>query len=143
MTVNSIPVNVANKFSLGGKVDDREIIITYSTVDGPLLTLQRPPSDLLREFRGKDLVQQVTEIGTLVTIVFEQPSKPEGTEVQLSVLLPLVNLGPVGETNPVQADVKTDAILTTMKVGILPQPVGQIQTYKFVHFTGTASFQKS
>jgi hypothetical protein len=143
MTVNSIPVNVANKFSLSGKLDDREIIITYSTVNEPLLTIQRPPSDLIREFSGKDLVQQVTEIGTLVTIVFEQPSKPEGTEVQLSVLLPFVNLGPVGEKNPVQVDVKSIAILTTQKVGILPQPVGQSQAYEFVPLTGTASFQGS
>ncbi|MDF5712962.1 MAG: hypothetical protein PUP93_03515 [Rhizonema sp. NSF051] len=143
MTVDNIPVNVANKFTLSGKLDGREIIITYSTVDGPLLTLQRPPSDLLLEFRGKDLVQQDTEIGTLITVVLEQPSKPEGTEVQLSVLLPFVNLGPVGEKNPVQADVKTEAILTTQKVGILPRPIGQSQTYEFVPLTGTASFQRS
>lgn len=142
MAVDNIPVNVANKFSLNGKLDGREIIITYSTIDGPFLTLQRPPSDALLEFSGKQIVKQVTEIGTLVTIVLEQPSKPEGTEVQLSVLLPLVNLGPVGETNPVEADVKTDAILTTKKVGIVPQLVGQIQTYKFIHLTGGASFQK-
>ena len=138
ITVNKIPVNVANEFSLSGEGKT----IGYSTVNGPVLTYGKPPT-LVREFSGKDIVQQNTEIGTLITVVLEQPSKPEGTEVQLSVLLPLVNLGPVGEKNPVQADVKTEAILTTQKAGILPQPVGQSQTYEFVPLTGTASFQGS
>ncbi len=136
MTVNKIPVNVANKFSLSGE----NITISYSTVDGPVLTYGKPPT-LVREFSGQEIVQKDTEIGTLITVVLEQPSKPEGTEVKLSVLLPLVTLGIVGEKNTVQADVKSIAILTTQRVGILPQPVGQSQTYEFFPLTGTASFQ--
>jgi len=127
MTVDNIPVNVANEFSLGGD----HITIIYSTVDEPVLSYGKPPSDALRKFSGKEIVQQDTEIGTLITVVLEQPSKPEGSEVKLSVLLPLVTLGIVGEKNPVQANIKSIAILTTQKVGILLQPVGQSQTYEF------------
>ncbi len=114
-----------------------------STSCGNIVLNGKPPSDALRKFSGQEIVQQDTEIGTLITVVLEQPSKPEGTEVKLSVLLPLVTLGIVGEKNTVQADVKSIAILTTQKVGILLQPVGQSQTYEFLPLTGTASFQGS
>ena len=139
MTVNKIPVNVANEFSLSGE----GITISYSTVNEPVLTYGKPPTAVL-EFSGQEIVQQDTEIGTLITVILgREVFGPETTETRLSVLLPKVNLGVVGEKNPVQADVKSIAILTTQKVGILPQPVGQLQTYEFVPLTGTASFQGS
>ncbi|MDF5733870.1 MAG: hypothetical protein PUP92_39340 [Rhizonema sp. PD38] len=135
MTVNNIPVNVAKEFSLSGEGKT----IHYSTVNGPVLTYGKPPT-LVREFSGKDIVQQDTKIGTLITVVLDsEVFSAVTTENLLSVLLPKV----VGEKNPVQ--IKTEAILTTSISGggIGFPESGQLETYEFLPLTGTASVQGS
>ncbi|MDF5729550.1 MAG: hypothetical protein PUP92_16460 [Rhizonema sp. PD38] len=135
MTVDNIPVNVAIEFSLSGE----GTTISYSTVHEPVLTYQGKLANPARKFSGKEIIQQNTEIGTLITVVLgREILGAVTTETRLSVLLPKVV---VGEKNPV----KTEAILTTSisGAGIGFPKSGQLETYEFVPLTGTASSQGS
>ncbi len=140
MTANKIPVTVPNEFSL---TDGKEVSITYSTITGePQLDYKTQVVGSSGHFSGKEINQQVTQIGTLLTVTLsEEVFGAQVTKALLSVLLPDVNLGVVGEKNPVQTDVKTEAILTTQKIGrSVPEFIGQTQIYQFLPLTGTARF---
>ncbi|MEO6038609.1 MAG: hypothetical protein ABIQ93_09350 [Saprospiraceae bacterium] len=110
--------------------------VTYSSssLDGkPQLSYQKGNAAPLN-FRGNQLYQKQTDIGTLVTVTLK--SVPDSRTIQFSLLLPQVN---VPDDHP-QAKVVVKAIETTNRTSIGgPNLVnGQVQTYKLYSLGGTA-----
>ena len=109
--------------------------INYSSsgLDGkPQLTYHKGSTTLT--FRGSQLRQKQTEIGTLVTVTLK--TMPDARTIFLTVIIPQVN---VADDRPdVQVNVK--AIETTSKTSIGgPNLVqGQVQSYKVYSLRGTA-----
>lgn len=122
-----------NNFDLRGEGTQ----INYSTTSftgEPQFTYNT--ENLSRQFTGDEISTLETAIGKLVTVLI-QPDADTGEEVRLSVLIPIINL-PSSLQNPIE----TEAILTTQRTpqrGNSPILEGQLQTYKILSLTGTAS----
>ena len=109
------------------------IIFSTSGIDGkPHLTYQKGKT--IQNFRGDQIDQQETAIGTMVSVTLK--SAPDLHSIVLSVLLPQVNI-PNDKSRVV---VKTEAIVTTIRTSIAgPKLVnGSVQTYKFTAMKGYA-----
>ncbi len=109
--------------------------ITYSSssLDGkPQLSYEKGATSL--HFRGNQLRQVKTEIGTLITVTLK--TVPDARIVTLSLLLPQVNVS----TADLETRVAVKAIETTTRTSIGgPNLVeGQLQTYKVYSLRGKA-----
>ena len=109
--------------------------VTYSasSLDGkPQLSYKKGKT--LLNFRGSQIRQKPTEIGTLVSVTLK--AVPDSRTIVFSLLLPLVN---VPDDDPT-VHVSIKAIETTNRTSIAgPKLVkGQVQTYKTYSLKGTA-----
>lgn len=119
----------ANLFDLHNST--LKVSYSASSLDGkPQLTYKKGATTL--SFRGSQIKQKATEIGTLLTVTLK--STPDSRTVFFTIILPQVN---VAEGTPVKVDVK--AIETTSRTSIGgPNLVkGQVQTYKVYTLKGT------
>lgn len=119
----------ANLFEL--KNATYKITYSSSSLDGkPQLSYKKGTASP-RTFRGSQIRQKLTELGTLVTVTLK--SVPDSRTVVFSLLVPQVNVS--GETK-----VNVKAVETTIRTSIGgPNLVkGQVQTYKVYSLGGTA-----
>ena len=110
-----------------------KIDFSASSLDGrPQLRYRKGAVDL--NFRGNQIRQKQTEIGTLVSVTLK--SVPDSRSIVLSLLLPQVNV----PLNHPSAAVSVKAFETTVRTSIGgPNLVnGPVQTYKVYALRGTA-----
>ncbi len=122
------PKRAPNLYELSGT----RLKVTYSSssiAGKPLLTIRQGRKD--QQFTGNEIKTDKTQIGQLVTVTLE--TQPDRKTVLFSVLLPEVNL-----PDSLKSNIKTEAIVTTIKTTIAGPPKGQVQTYKTVLLSGTA-----
>jgi hypothetical protein len=131
-TMTAAGTDQANLFDL----HNLTVKISYSAsgIDGkPSLSYKKGGTTL--NFRGSQLRQKQTEIGTLVTVTLKQV--PDLKTVVLTLIVPQVNI-PDNDNDGVSVAVK--AIETTIRTTIAgPNGVrGQVQTYKSLSLRGKA-----
>lgn len=122
------PKRAPNLYELSGT----RLKVTYSSssiAGKPLLTIRQGRKD--QQFTGNEIKTDKTQIGQLITVT--QETQPDRKTVLFSVLLPDVNLPDSGKSN-----IKTEAVVTTIKTTIAGPGKGQVQTYKTVLLSGTA-----
>lgn len=118
-----------NLFELSGK--DIKVTYSLSSFQGkPQLHLEANGNT--RDFSGKDIRTQDTEIGTLVTVTLS--IVPRRSESLFSLMLP--HFGSMG--NSMSQSMKTFAVLTQKANG--PKGSGQLESYQTVPLSGTAKF---
>ena len=122
------PKRAPNLYELTGT----RLKVTYSSSNiagKPLMTIRQGRKD--QQFTGNEIKTDKTQIGQLITVTLE--TQPDRKTVLFSVLLPDVNL-----PDSQKANIKTEAVVTTIKTTIAGPPKGQVQTYKTVLLSGTA-----
>lgn len=122
------PKRAPNLYELTGT----RLKVTYSSssiAGKPLMTIRQGRKD--QQFTGNEIKTDKTQIGQLITVTLE--TQPDRKTVLFSVLLPDVNL-----PDSQKANIKTEAVVTTIKTTIAGPPKGQVQTYKTVLLSGTA-----
>lgn len=108
--------------------------ITYSTTsfDGKP-QLNYDDGATTRSFRGDEIREIGTEIGTLVTVTIRTTVNSRSTT--FTVLIPRVNLDSTMKTN-----IKTEGIISRYKIVTPSSPsYGQLDSYKHIVLGGTAS----
>ena len=129
----AIVVEQPNEFELQGE----DTQIAYSVSSG-VPQLDYKSQDISLSFSGEEIQTLTTDFGTVITVIISRPNSDlSGNLVKLSLLLPIVNLLPLGG----EASIQTFAIVTTQKtVGnklVIPL-FGQIQNYQTLVLNGTA-----
>lgn len=122
------PKRAPNLYELTGT----RLKVTYSSssiAGKPLMTIRQGRKD--QQFTGNEIKTDKTQIGQLITVTTE--TQPDRKTVLFSVLLPDVNL-----PDSLKANIKTEAVITTIKTTIAGPGKGQVQTYKTVLLSGTA-----
>jgi hypothetical protein len=119
-----------NRYVLKGGYQVQLTYETTSFTGEPQLQYSDGKYDVTR--RGDEIRSQELEIGTLVTIELE--AVPDAHVVELSVLVPAVNL------DDGTAEVETVAVVTTERTSIGGPGLvsGQLQTYEVQALSGTA-----
>ena len=124
----------ANAYDLSGD----GITIGYSSdslVGGPTFHYQDRRTK--KDFRGKEVRTEKSELGSLVTVTLELT--PDRGSTSFTVLIPRVNLD-----GSKAADVSTYGITTVHTISIGgPVAPGQAETYAAIELKGTANFRVS
>ena len=111
-----------------------QLHVTYATTskDGqPYFSYQDGSQKL--SFKGADIRQEKSEIGTLVTVILRRTVDAGSTTFTL--LVPTVRMK---ESSP--AEVHTYGITTVHKFSVIPaMNMGQIETYRSTELSGTAN----
>ena len=111
-----------------------QLHITYATTskDGqPYFSYQDGNQKL--SFKGADIRQEKSEIGTLVTVIIRRTV--DAGSMTFTLLVPTVRLK---ELSP--AEVHTYGITTVHKFSVIPaMNMGQIETYTSAELSGTAN----
>jgi hypothetical protein len=124
--ITAQPIVQANLFELQGYNTQ----ITYSTtsiIGVPQLTYVNQGQTL--NFRGKDIRQEQTQIGQIVTVDLTDNPASEILET-LSLLIPIVNL----TSKSLETTIQTTAIFSQ----VAKSTTAQVQTYMTLCLTGLA-----
>jgi hypothetical protein len=132
MAEASAAIKQPNSYALSG--DGIKIDYSSTSVDGSPRFRYEEGSET-RDFKGKEIRTEETELGTLVTVTTKLT--PDRGSTTFTLLIPRINLG---TTN--SADVTTNGITTMHNVGVVgPQPTGQMDTYTVHPMKGKAEFR--
>jgi hypothetical protein len=134
MAETAAGIKEANAYDLSGD----GITINYSSdslVGGPTLHYQDRRTK--KDFRGKEVRTEKSELGSLVTVTLELSVDRGSTS--FTVVIPRVNLGASGP-----ADVSTYGITTEHRTSLGgPVMPGQLDTYAAIELKGKAEFRVS
>lgn len=111
-----------------------DIEIEFSMKDPDELQLVYRCKEAKREFSGRAIYREETQLGFMVSVILE--NEPDSPSTTLSLAIPIVN-----KPNDVRSiKVKTFAVLTTTRISKSGSEEinGQIQTYEILTMEGNA-----